>query len=102
MNYVEHFCDLRIDADLYLGNNVLMAKLRVLDSLGMQSGLNNISLKYGIHEQCYNMRFVDLFLSLQTNSSQISYQIVCLHLTGSDAPSQTYIKVYCYVLYITE
>ena len=39
MNYVEHFCDLRIDADLYLGNNVLMAKLRVLDSLGMQSGL---------------------------------------------------------------
>ena len=28
---MEHFCDLRIDADLYLGNNVLMAKLRVLD-----------------------------------------------------------------------
>ena len=48
------------------------------------------------------MRFVDLFLSLQTNSSQISYQIVCLRLTGSDAPSQTYIKVYCYVLYITD
>ena len=44
MNYVEHFCDLRTDADLCLGNNVLMAKLRVLDSLGMQSGLNNISL----------------------------------------------------------
>ena len=70
-----------------LGNNVLMAKLRVLDSLGMQSGLNN-------------MRFVDIFLSLQTNSSQISYQIVCLRLTGSDAPPQTYIKVYCYVLYL--
>ena len=48
------------------------------------------------------MRFVDLFLSLQTNSSQISYQMVCLRLTGSDAPPQTYIKVYCYVLYITE
>ena len=45
MNYVEHFYDLRMDADLCLGNiNVLMAKLRVLDSLGMQSGLNNISL----------------------------------------------------------
>ena len=36
MNYVEHFCDLRMDADLCLGNNVLMAKLRVLDSLAMQ------------------------------------------------------------------
>ena len=45
MNYVEqHFCDLRMDAVLCLGNNVLMAKLRVLDSLAMQSGLNNISL----------------------------------------------------------
>ena len=33
-----------MDADLWLGNNVLMAKLRVLDSLAMQSGLNNISL----------------------------------------------------------
>ena len=32
MNYVEHFCDLRMDADL------------LLDSLAMQSGLNNISL----------------------------------------------------------
>ena len=44
MNDVEHFCDLRMDADLCLDNNVLMAKLRVLDSLAMQSGLNNISL----------------------------------------------------------
>ena len=45
MNYVEHFCDLRMDVDLCLGNNVLiMAKLRVLDSLAMQSGLNNVSL----------------------------------------------------------
>ena len=44
MNYVKHFCDLRMDADLCLGNNVLMVKLRVLDSLAMQSGLNNISL----------------------------------------------------------
>ena len=44
MNYVEHFCDLRMVADLCLGSNVLMAKLRVLDSLAMQSGLNNISL----------------------------------------------------------
>ena len=44
MNCVEHFYDLRMDADLCLGNNVLMAKLRVLHSLGMQSGLNNISL----------------------------------------------------------
>ena len=43
MNDVEHFCDLRMDADLCL-DNVLMAKLRVLDSLAMQSGLNNISL----------------------------------------------------------
>ena len=41
MNYVEHFCDLRMDADLCLGNNVLMVKLRVLlDSLAIQSGLN--------------------------------------------------------------
>ena len=45
MNYVEHFCDLRMDADLYLGDNVLiMAQLRVLDSLAMQSELNNIAL----------------------------------------------------------
>ena len=52
MNYVEqHFCDLRMDADLCLGNNVLMAKLRVLDSLAMQSGLNNISL---INTECMN------------------------------------------------
>ena len=42
--YVEHFCDLRMDADLCLGDNVLMSQLRVLDSLAMQSGLNNISL----------------------------------------------------------
>ena len=33
-----------MDADLRLGNNVLMAQLRVLDSLAMQSELNNISL----------------------------------------------------------
>ena len=44
MNYVEHFCDLRMDADLCLGDNALMAQLRVLDSLAMQSELNNISL----------------------------------------------------------
>ena len=80
-----------------------MAKLRVLDSLENAKWTKQYFFdKYGIHEQCYNMRFVDLFLSLQTNSSQISYQIVCLRLTGSDAPPQTYIKVYCYVLYITE
>ena len=42
--YVKHFCDLRMDADLCLGDNVLMAQLRVLDSLARQSGLNNISL----------------------------------------------------------
>ena len=33
-----------MDADLCLGNNVLMTKLRVLDLLAMQSGLNNVSL----------------------------------------------------------
>ena len=67
MNYVEHFCDLRMDADLCLGNNVLMTKLRVLDSLAMQTKQYFFD-KYGIDEQCYNMRFVDLFLSLRTNS----------------------------------
>ena len=36
--------DLRMDADLCLGDNVLLAQLRVLDSLAMQSELNNISL----------------------------------------------------------
>ena len=71
MNYVEHFCDLRMDADLCLGDNVLMAQLRVLDSLAMQSGLNNISL---INTEYMNsatiiMRFVNLILSLQANSS---------------------------------
>ena len=65
MNYVEHFCDLRMDADLC--NNVLRMKLRVLDSVAMQSGRNNISSN-GTHEQCYSMRFVDLFLSLKTKS----------------------------------
>ena len=46
MNYVEHFCDLRMDADLCLGNNVLMAKLRVLDSLALQSGLHCVQELY--------------------------------------------------------
>ena len=41
---MEHFCDLGMDANLCLGNNVLMVNLRVLDSLAMQSGLSNISL----------------------------------------------------------
>ena len=72
MNYVEHFCDLRMDTDLCLGNNVLMAKLSTRSTrfTGNAKWTKQYFFdKYGIHEQCYNMRFVDMFLSLQTNSS---------------------------------
>ena len=72
---MEHFCDLGMDANLCLGNNVLMVNLRVLDSLAMQSGLSNISLINMEHMNSVTvrMRFVNLFLSLQTKSSDIRY-----------------------------
>ena len=59
---MEHFCDLGMDANLCLGNNVLMVNLQVLDSLAMQSGLSNISLINMEHMNSVTVRIWGLWI----------------------------------------